>query len=569
MPTLTVQIVAGYGPADMPQPADLIVADADIWCGDAARRWARALAIRGDRVVAVGSDDDVRELRGPSTEVMSLGGATVVPGFQDSHVHAAFGARNLLNVNLDDLQTKDEYLARILAVADANPGLDWIVGGGWSSPMFAATNGPRKEDLDAIVPDRPVFLLNNDVHGAWVNSRALDVAGITAASPDPWDGYVVRDDDGSPTGCLQEGAAYTMLREVVAAPSLDQWKAYLRRAQRELHALGITGWQDAWVEPRLLEAYRSLDDDGDLTMRVVTAMWWDRHGGLEQVDGFVEQRERATGGNVHATTIKMMLDGCPESCTGSMLDPYEGAFGDRHGMGLQFIDPELLTEAFTALDAHGFQVHQHALGDRAIRTGLDAVEAARNVNGPNDARHHMAHIQLPDPADLPRLRPLGVAANLQPFWAQPDPAIEVLCVPRVGSDRAARLFPIGDIRASGAVMAFGSDWPVSTPDPWQALEVAVTRQTPGDPDSPPLDAGQRIDLAAGMAAYTTGTAWINHDDDAGSLAPGTRADLAVLDRNPFDRTRGPIGETRVEMTMAAGRIVFDASTDERSVYANR
>ena len=530
--------------SDMSEPADLILADADIWCGDAARRWARALALRGDRIVAVGTDDDVRELKGPRTEVVSLAGKAVVPGFQDSHVHPAVAARNLLNVNLDDLDTRDDYLARIKAVADANPDLDWIVGGGWYGPFFDTVEGPRKEDLDAIVPDRPVFLLNNDVHAGWVNSRALEAAGITATSPDPWDGYVVRDADGSPTGCLQEGAAYDVLRRVVTPPSLDQWKTYLERAQRELHALGITGYQDAWVEPGLLEAYRSLDDEGGLTMRVVTAMWWDRHGGMEQVDRLVEQRHRATAGNVHATTIKLMLDGCPESCTASMLDPYEGEFGRRHDRGIQFIEPELLTEAVVALDAQGFQTHQHALGDRAIRSALDAVERARATNGMNDARHHIAHLQMPERTDVSRLRALGIAANMQPYWSQPDPSVRGFTVPRVGAERVARLYPIGEIHASGAAMGFGSDWPVSTPNPWLELEVAVTRQIPGEPDSPPLDATQRIDLASGIAAFASGSAWINHDDEAGSLEVGKRADLAVLDRNPFDRSRGAIGETR-------------------------
>ena len=380
---------------------------------------------------------------------------------------------------------------------------------------------------------------------------------------------MVRDPDGSPTGCLQEGAAYGVLRDVVTPPSLAQWKTYLRRAQRELHALGITGWQDAWVEPGLLDAYRSLDDEGELTMRVVTALWWDRHRGMEQIEDFVEQRARATEGNVHATTIKMMLDGCPESCTGSMLEPYEGEFGRAYDRGIQFVPEAALTEAFVALDALGFQVHQHALGDRAIRSALDAVQAAHAANGRNDARHHIAHLQLPDPADVPRLRRLGVAANLQPYWSQPDPGIEEFCVPRVGERRAARLYPIGELLASGAVMAFGSDWPVSTPNPWLELEVAVTRQTPGDPDSPALDASQRIDLAAGIAAFTAGSAWINHDDDAGSLEAGKRADLAVLDRDPFDRTKGAIGQTQVAMTLASGRVVFDASVDPASVYANR
>jgi predicted amidohydrolase YtcJ len=553
----------------MAGPADLILADADIWCGDAARRWARALAIRGDRILAVGTDEDARECKGPATEVVSLPGRAIVPGFQDSHIHPAFGARNLLNVNLDDLATKDDYLARIAAVAGSNPDLEWIAGGGWHAPVFAATSGPRKEDLDAIVPDRPVFLINNDVHGAWLNSRALEAAGITATSPDPWDGYAVRDADGSPTGCLQEGAAYTVLRAMAAEPGLARWKAYLLRAQQELHALGVTGWQDAWVEAGVLDAYRELDDEDALTMRVVASLWWDRHKGMEQIDEFVDQRDRANGGNLRASTIKLMLDGCPETCTGSMLDPYEGEFGREHGTGIQFVEPELLNEAAVALDAQGFQLHQHALGDRAIRSALDAVEAALRANGRNDNRHHIAHIQLPESSDLPRLRRLCVAANIQPYWAQPDPGIEQLCVPRVGAERAARLYPIGDIRRSGSVMAFGSDWPVSTPNPWLELEVAVTRQTPGDPDSPPLDATQRIDLASGIASFTAGSAWINHDDDAGSLEVGKRADLVVLDRNPFDRSLGAIGQTQVEMTFAAGRVVFDASMDLPGVYANR
>ena len=540
-------------------PADLIVADADVWCGDAARRRARAIAIRGDRVVAVGTDDDVRPFRGPSTEVMTVPGRMVVPGFQDAHVHPSVGGRNLLNVSLDDLHTKSEYLARIEQVAAANPDLEWIVGGGWYGPVFDATDGPRKEDLDAIVPDRRVFLLNNDVHGAWMNSKALEAAGLTAASPDPWDGYLVRDPDGSPTGTLQEGAAYDVMRNVITQPSVAAWKTYLLRAQQELHALGITGWQDAWVEPHVLRAYRELADEGTLTARVVAAMWWDRHGGMEQVDRFVEQRAWASGGRLHATTIKIMVDGCPENGTGSMLEPYEGPFGKRHGRGTQFVDADALREAVVSLDALGFQVHQHALGDRALRSALDAVEAARVTNGWNDTRHHIAHLQLTDPADLPRLRELDVVANVQPFWAQPDPVIAQLTVPRVGEERAAKLYPIGTIRASGTVMCMGSDWPVTTPDPWLEIEVAVTRQPPGEPDAEPLDASQRIDLSAAMAAFARGSAYVNHDDEAGVLAPGMRADLAVLDRDPFDRSLGAIGETTVELTIASGRVVYDRS----------
>jgi predicted amidohydrolase YtcJ len=535
--------------------ADLILADAGVWTGDPANPRAGAVALRGDRVVGVGTDDDVRALKGPATEVVTLPGRMIVPGFQDAHIHAAFGARNLLNVNLDDLATKDAYLERIASFAAAHPDLEWIVGGGWYNLVFDATGGPRREDLDAVVPDRPVFIMNSDVHAAWVNSRALERAGFGADTPDPWDGFLIRDHDGTPTGTLQEGAAYHVLRSVIPEPDTSGWMACLRRAQEELHPLGITGWQDAWVEPGLLKAYRALDDDGELTVRVVTAMWWDRHQGMDQVDRFVEQRGWAAGGNVHATAVKIMLDGCPESCTGSMLAPYEGSFGEAHGTGIQFVDTETLHEAVVRLDALGFQVHQHALGDRAIRDALDAVERARSVNGANDRRHHIAHLQLPDPADIPRLAELDVVANLQPYWCQPDPAIRTLTTPRVG-ERVARLYPLGSIGASGARMAFGSDWPVSTPNVLKEMEVAVTRQVPGNPDAGVLDADQRIDLETALTAFTSGTAYLNHDDEAGLLAVGRRADLAVIDRDLFDRSLGAIGDARVEMTLAAGRMVF-------------
>jgi predicted amidohydrolase YtcJ len=241
-----------------------------------------------------------------------------------------------------------------------------------------------------------------------------------------------------------------------------------------------------------------------------------------------------------------------------MLDPYEGRFGKEHDRGIQFVDGDVLNEAVVRLDALGFQVHQHALGDRAVRGAIDALGSARRSNGPNDLRHHIAHLQLPDPDDIPRLWEVGAVANMQPFWAQPDPTIETMTKPRVG-DRADRLYPIGDLRRAGAALAFGSDWPVSTPDPFQQVEVAVTRRAPGSSDGPVLLAAQGIDLQTALAAFTRGSAFVNHDDEAGSIEPGMRADVAVLDRNPFDGPADEIATTRVTMTLAAGRVVHDAT----------
>jgi predicted amidohydrolase YtcJ len=237
-----------------------------------------------------------------------------------------------------------------------------------------------------------------------------------------------------------------------------------------------------------------------------------------------------------------------------MLSPYEAPYGERHGTGIQFVDAQALNEAVVALDATGFQIHQHALGDRAVRSALDALAAARAANGRNDHRHHVAHLQVPDPADVPRLRELGIIANIQPYWAAPDPAIADVAAPRIG-ERVANLYPIGQIVASGAVLAFGSDWPVTTPNPWHEMEVAVTRQVIDAPERGVLDASQRIDLQTALSAFTRGSAYLNHDDEAGQIVEGARADLAVLDRDPFEGPTSDIHTTRTLATIANGRVV--------------
>ncbi len=541
------------------QAADLIFTGGVVYTVDAARSWAGAVAVRNGTIAAVGTDADVLELKGPTTEIVELDGRMLLPGFQDAHVHPAFAARNLLQLNLDHLSTRAQYLDAIAEYATAHPNLPWITGGGWAITAFPPDGIPTKADLDAVVPGRPVFLMNTDVHSGWVNSKALEMAGWDAHTPDPWDGRLERDAQGTPVGALIEGAAYTFLDRFVPATPPAFWRECLLLAQRELHALGITGWQDAWVRPELLQAYRELDDTGELTMRVVAALWWDRHRGVEQVEDLLGMRE-ATGerDRLHAGTVKIMLDGCPESCTAAMHAPYEGRFGQAYDRGIAFVDEEPLRDAVGALDAEGFQVHQHALGDRAVTMALDAVAAARLANGPSDARHHIAHIQTPDPADLPRLRELGVVANLQPLWACYDETMAQISVPRVGEERFHRMFPLADIRASGAVMAFGSDWPVSTPNVFQEMEVAVTRVSPYARETPVWSPAQRLDLPAAIAAFTQGSAYVNHDDQAGSLEVGKRADLVVVDRNLFDASAGPIGDAGADMTVVSGRVVHRA-----------
>lgn len=536
--------------------ADLVITGGQVWTGDPSQPWVDSIAVRGDRVAALGAEATAA-VTGPRTRVVRREGSLVVPGFQDAHVHAPFAGRNRLHVWLNDLAGRQAYLDRIAEYAAANPDMPWIIGGGWAMEYFPGGT-PTKEDLDAVVPDRPVFLMNRDVHGAWVNSRALEVAGITADTPDPADGRIERDpNSGEPTGTLHEGAAYSYQDRHVPAPSRADWEAAILEAQGHLHSLGITGWQDAWVTPATLDAYRSLAESDRLSVRVVGALWWDRHRELDQVDEFLTQREGGRAGNFHPTSVKIMTDGVLENYTGALLEPYcDGCGGHTDNHGLSYVERDLLTAAVTELDRHGFQVHLHAIGDRAVRNALDAIEAAREANGVNDNRHHIAHVQVVQPEDVPRFRELGVVANCQAYWAQMEPQMEELTIPFLGRDRAQLQYPFGELLRSGATLAMGSDWSVTTANPLEEIEVAVTRIDPENRDNAPFLPEQALTLEAAMRAFTGGSAHVNHDEDAGTLVVGRRADLALLDHNVFTG-HAPIADARVDLTVAGGRVVFD------------
>ncbi|GAB2820653.1 amidohydrolase [Actinoallomurus bryophytorum] len=542
--------------------ADLVFTGGPVHTADAARSRATAVAVRGDRIVAVGHDD-VRELIGPRTEVIDLAGRLLVPGFQDAHVHPVGGGMELGQCDLTGAVTLEEYRGRIRAYADANPGLPWITGGGWSLEAFPGGT-PVREQLDDLVPDRPAYLVNRDHHGAWVNTRALELAGLTAATTDPGDGRVERDADGRPAGMLQEGAM-RLVGDLVPRPAAADLVAALLRAQALLHSYGITAWQDAIVGGNPLTAdatpaYLTAEREGLLTARVVGALWWDRERGAEQIPELLERRERLSGGRMRATSVKIMQDGIAENHTAAMLGPYLDGHGRASGnSGISFVAPEALCDHVTRLDAHGFQVHFHALGDRAVREALDAVEAARRANGWTGTRPHLAHLQVVHPDDVPRFRVLGATANLQPLWAVHEPQMDELTIPFLSSERAARQYPFGDLLRAGATLAAGSDWPVSSADPIKGMHVAVNRRAPGaDGSTPAFLPEQRLDLGTVLAAYTAGSAYVNHLDDTGTIEPGKLADLVVLDRDPFASPPEEIGATRVLQTYVGGDRVHAA-----------
>jgi predicted amidohydrolase YtcJ len=543
------------------QRADTVFRGGAVFGVSRDHREHSAVAVRDGRVVAVGPA--ALDLAGPGTRTVDLAGALLVPGFTDAHVHAVQGGLERLRCDLTAARSRAECLEAVARHARARPDAEWVLGGGWDQALFPGGT-PTARDLDTVVADRPVFLPNSSHHGAWVNSRALALAGVDVSTPDPPDGRVERDRRGHPTGTLHEGAMDLVAR-VAPETSPSEHAEALRVAQTYLHSLGVTGWQDAIlgryanmadVGPVYLDAARR----GTLTARVVGALWWQRDRGAEQVAELVERRAHLRAGRFRATSVKIMQDGVPENGSAAMLEPYLDGHGRRTTRrGPSYVEAAALREHVTALDAEGFQVHVHAIGDRAVRESLDAFEAALAANGRTDRRHHVAHLQVVHPDDVARFGALGVAANMQPLWAAYEPQMVDLTIPVLGERRAAWQYPFAGLARTGAALAAGSDWPVSSPDPLAGIHVAVNRRTPASVGTPAEAAflpEQSLDLATALTAYTLGSAWVNHLDDGGRIAVGALADLAVLDRNPFARPAEEIGDTGVLATYVGGEEVF-------------
>ncbi len=511
--------------------------------------------VRSGHVAAVGP-----ALDRDGAEVVDLAGGLLSPGFTDAHVHPIQGGLERLRCDLSELDKREEYLAAVRAYAESHPDVEWILGGGWAMPAFPGGT-PLASDLDQVVADRPVFLPNRDHHGAWVNSRALEIAGIDEHTPDPPDGRIERDADGHPSGTLHEGATSMVSRHLPRTTGAD-YRAALLAGQAYLHSLGVTSWQDA-----IVGSYSGMDDpastyvdaaaSGELRSHVVGALWWERGQGVEQVADLVGRREAMTGGRFRARTVKIMQDGVAENGTAAMLEPYLDAGGRPTGNGgHSFVEAGALREAVRALDAAGFQVHVHAIGDRAARETLDAMEGTDP-----SLRHQIAHLQLVHPEDVPRFAELGVAANMQALWAVYDEQMVDLTLPFLGDERARWQYPFGAIHRAGGRLVAGSDWPVSTPDPLAAIHTAVTRTSyaeSGRAGTDPFLPEQALDLETAFAAYTSGSAWVNHRDDAGVVEPGAVADLVVLDRDPFAGPPEEIGAARVVSTWVDGARVWSA-----------
>ncbi|MCR1786135.1 amidohydrolase [Nocardioides carbamazepini] len=528
-----------------------------------------AVAVQGERILAVGPEDRVRELRGSRTEVVDLRGATLLPGFQDAHVHPiAAGVEYAVRCNLRDStsvsgyedSTVAGYQDLVRAYADRHPYRPWILGGGWSLDVFPGGVATAAM-LDAVVPDRPVYLPARDGHSAWVNSRALELAGVTAATPDPYDGRIERDADGNPSGLLSDGAM-ELVRRLVPLITEDELDEGLRYAQDHLQSLGITAWQDAQVliapgadGQSTLEAYRRAVENGTLTTRVIGGLWWDRSRGIEQVADIVAARDAYWSPLFQPRVVKIMLDGMIEFMTASMLKPYCGHPTVRPD---SFISPDLMREIGIALGREGFSLHIHAVGDLAVRDALDAIAATQSADGNRGYRHQVAHLDIVEPADIARFGEIGALANVQMVWACHEPQLDEQKAPLLGDERFAWSFPFGDLVNAGARLAAGSDWPVSSANPMDAIHVAVNRTHPGL-GGPAFLPEQAISLAEAVTSYTSGSAWANHLDDTGKIRTGYLADLVTLDRDLTTVRHEELSAVQVTSTYVGGSRVYEAS----------
>jgi predicted amidohydrolase YtcJ len=516
---------------------------------DAARSVTDAVLVRDGRIAALG-DQAVRAARGPRAEVVSLRGGLLLPGFHDAHAHPVFGGLQMLRCDLSEAVDAADCLRRVAAHLRAHPQQDWLLGGGWDMGHFA-DGWPTRRALDSVTGDRPAYLINRDQHGAWVNSAALRLAGVDRHTPDPPDGRIERDPAGRPDGTLHEGAT-RLVTHALPAPDAEQYLEGLLAGQRHLHARGVTRWHDAIIGSYLgyadlLGTYLTAERRALLTGKARGSLWWDRERGLAQLPELAERRALARGTRFRVGSVKIMLDGICENATAAMRLPYLG----ERGSGMSFVPPEQLAEAVPALTEQGFGLHFHAVGDRAVRDALDALRSASPAGG----RHQIAHAQVVHPSDLGRFRELGVAATVQPRWAVNDPSMTELTVPKLGHTRASWQYPLRSLRAAGAVLAAGSDWPVSEADPMLAVHVAVNRADPVDAE--PFEPAEALDLVDALAAYTAGSAWANHaEHETGSIELGKAADLVVLDADPFGLPRDEIGHCGVDLTMVDGEFVY-------------
>ena len=564
---LLVTLLSACGDSPQPEAAALVTQAADriftngaVYTVDADRSWAEAVAIRDGNIVFVGSDDTANAFVGDRTEVTDLNGRMLLPGFHDSHIHLLIGIATEQECDLLRVHTL-EGVAETLEECTALEGFGeerWIIGSGWTEWLWPESY-PHKGYLDALFPDRPVYLRSSYGHSAWVNSRALSLAGIDDETEDPLDGVIERDrETGEAVGMLRD-SAMMMVIDILPDMSMEHRMASVQAAIAEAHRFGITALIEPGLDAGMIEPVVGLADAGKLKLRTrisLSPIAWHPGSFDDGIYAFLEQRAAWRRPNLDLESVKIYMDGVIESGTGALLEPYASG---GYGLGPRYYSQEQVNEYITRFDSMGLQVHVHAIGDAGIRMALDGFEAALRANGEFGNRHQMVHLQLIDQADISRFGELGISATFQSLWAYPEPSVEDLAVPLLGKDRAYRMYPIGSVHRSGGRVVGGSDFFVSDMNPLQAIEVAVTRQDPYEDGGPALDEDERVDLATMLEAYTINGAYMMElEDRQGSIEVGKRADLVVLDRNLFEIPAYEINQAKVLTTLFDGEVVYQA-----------
>jgi predicted amidohydrolase YtcJ len=546
-------VLGACGGAGGGESADLVLRGGVVRTMDDAQPVASAVAVAADRIVYVGDDAGASALVGPATEVLELDGRAVLPGFHDTHVHPASGGIELGDCDLNSAATREDVLRIIEECVAGSPEGAWIRGGGWPLPVFPE-GAPSAALLDSLVGDRPAYLTSGDAHSAWVSSRALAIAGVTADTPNPPpDGVIIRLTNGGPQGTLRESAMGLVGRHVPAYTP-EEVSAGLDRGLTMAASFGITTVHEASADESIVRAYAQAEEEGTLTARAIVALRVDPARGTEQVAELAALRDRYAGELVRPVAAKVFLDGVIEGATAALLEPYVDQSSWRGELNLP---ADTLARLVAALDDAGFKVHVHAIGDRAIRIALDAFERQRDRDGGAGPRHIMAHIQLFDSADVRRFAELDVVASFQPLWAYEDSYIRDLTEPRLGPERSRWLYPIASVIATGAIVAAGSDWSVTSMNPLLAIETAMRRVNPRLDEGVAWIPEEVVTLDQMLRAYTMGGALAGDmEAETGSVTVGKLGDLVVLDRDLHAIEPTEISEARVELTVLEGRIVY-------------
>ena len=549
---------AGVSAAQTPQShvANTILLNGRVYTLNPHQPWAEAVAISGDKILAVGSIKDISSYRDSSTRVIDLGGRLLLPGFTDCHIHFMDGSLGLTQVILNGAATMAEIQKRVKEYATAHPNETWITGMGWSYPTFAPTGLPDKKFLDEVVPDRPIYLVAFDGHSSWANSKALAMAGIKRETPDPPNGKIVRDNDGEATGALKESAG-DLVAKFLPKPSREERLAALRLGMHEANKFGLVRVHSAGQDFEWLDLYDELRRNNELTLRFYVAYFLDPPDLTSDAINKIETARRTYHDEwISGGVVKTMLDGVIEAHTAAMLTPYSD---DPAQTGKLFWEPEKYKQTIKELDRRGLQIFTHAIGDRAVRLALDAYEEAKESNHTQDARPRIEHIETISAQDIPRFGKLGVVASFQPLHAYPDDDTLKIWARNVGPERAQRAWVWRSIESTGGLLAFGSDWPVVTLNPWPGVQNALTRQTTeGDPPNGFVP-NERISLEDAIKAYTLGAALAGRREKTeGSIEPGKLADMIALSQDLFKIPPTEIVKTEVLLTLVGGKVVYQS-----------